>query len=197
MCFHLHLLWVGSVCWLISSKQSITLWILTPDVSSFHILLQVNIAANLIRCSFLIIVCKLSWNGLLGSTENLYPSKWTSAFTGQNGLTNRVISHQFFFFAKFILIGQKKNYKITTLKGCNQDKKKSIPTPTHRQCQATQTHEKTSTSPIAAKRDRPPLGQQRNYNCGSPKKWTILALRPSDHQSFSAILQHVGHILLD
>ncbi|MCQ8205733.1 hypothetical protein NP569_25940, partial [Vibrio parahaemolyticus] len=52
--------------------------------------------------------------------------------------------------------GQKKKLQDYSLKGCNQDKKKSIPTPTHRQCQAAQTHEKTSTSPIAAKRDRPP-----------------------------------------
>jgi hypothetical protein len=33
------------------------------------------------------------------------------------------------FFLRNSLIGQKKNYKITTLKGCNQDKKKSIQHP--------------------------------------------------------------------
>ena len=56
----------------------------------------------------------------------------------------------------------RKNYKITTLEeGRNQEKGKKIPPPTHRQRQHT-TREKASTGPAAAKRDRPPLDQQRN-----------------------------------
>ena len=53
-----------------------------------------------------------------------------------------------------------KNYKITTLEGRNQEKEKK-PHP-HTDIANTQAQEKASTGPAAAKRDRPPLDQQRD-----------------------------------
>jgi hypothetical protein len=59
------------------------------------------------------------------------------------------------------LIEQKKNYKITTWKVVTRKRKKVYHHP-HTDNANTQVQEKASTGPAAAKRDRPPLGQQRN-----------------------------------
>jgi hypothetical protein len=54
-----------------------------------------------------------------------------------------------------------KNYKIITLKGHNQEKRKNIPPP-HTESTNIHDQEEASTGPAAAKRDRPPLNQQKN-----------------------------------
>ncbi len=56
-----------------------------------------------------------------------------------------------------------KNYKVTTLLGHNQQKEKKYHRP-HTDSANTHTREKASTGPAAAKRDRPPLDQQRNID---------------------------------
>jgi hypothetical protein len=80
------------------------------------------------------------------------------------------------------LIAQEKKYKITTLEGRNQEKEKKYHQP-HTDIANTQAQEKAGIGPAAAKRDRPPLNQQRDTD-GMPND---VFKKTSDRKTAAAI----------